>query len=283
MTQHPEPGKRSRKRWFTAWAIVGVVTGFVVSLFVPNVYQASTTILVIPQRVPTDMVRSTIVTSAAERLNIIAKVVLSRTRLERVIQEFNLYGAERKRLYMEDVVALMRKEISIDIPPPSESRQVLTFSVAFQATNPRTAMRVTERLASLFVVENLEDRELAAGQTEQFIKAQVEDSKRRLMETDKARLANTRSAAPWDQAEHEVLVENYKQLLSNAEAATMAIRLEQRQIAEQFKVIDGARLPERPIGPSRFPYVVLGALGGTATGLLLSLIATLWRRRRAIA
>ena len=283
MTQYPDPPKRSRKRWLTVWAIVGVVAGFAVRLFVPNVYQASTTILILPQRVPPDMVRSTVVTPIAERLDIISKQVRSRTRLERIIQEFNLYEDERKRLIMEDVIALMRKSISIDIPAASEGGNILGFSVAFQANEPRTAMRVTERLASLFVQENIEDRELMADQTETFIKSQADDSKRRLIERDKARLANTHSVAPWDQAEHEVLVENYKRLLSDAEAATMAIRLEQRQIGEKFKIIDGARLPERPIGPYRLPYVLLGGLGGISTGAFLSLAASLWRRRRAVA
>ena len=277
MTQHPDPPKRSRKRWLTVWAIVGVVAGFAVSLFVPNAYQASTTILIMPQRVPPDIVRSTVVTPVAERLDIISKQVRSRTRLERIIQEFNLYERERKRVVMEDVIALMRKSISVDIPAPSKNGNVLSFSVAFQANEPRIAMRVTERLASLFVQENLEDRELLADQTDQFLQAQIEESRRRLMDRERG---SSQSAAPWDKAEHEMLVENYKQLLSNREAAKMALRLEQRQISEQFKIIDGARLPERPIGPYRFPYVVLGALGGIATGLLLSLIATIWRRRR---
>jgi uncharacterized protein involved in exopolysaccharide biosynthesis len=84
-----------------------------------------------------------------------------------------------------------------------------------------------------------------------------------------------------DETEHETLIEHYKQLLSKGEAATLAVRLEVRQIAEQLKIIDAARLPERPIRPRLFPYLVLGALAGISTGALWSLLARLWRRRRA--
>ena len=36
--------------------------------------------------------------------SIIQQQILSRTRLERIIQEFNLYPDERKRMIMEDVI-----------------------------------------------------------------------------------------------------------------------------------------------------------------------------------
>ena len=41
-------------------------------------------------------------------------------------------------------------------------------------------MRVTERLASLFIEENLRDREMLAEGTNQFLTAQLEDARRRL-------------------------------------------------------------------------------------------------------
>ncbi len=46
-------------------------------------------------------------------------------------------------------------------------------------------MKVTERLASLFIEENLRDREVLAEGTNQFLEAQVEDARRRLMDHEK--------------------------------------------------------------------------------------------------
>ena len=63
----------------------------------PNRYRASTSILIIPQRVPENFVRSTVTAELSERLNMISQQILSRTRLERIVQEFNLYERERKR------------------------------------------------------------------------------------------------------------------------------------------------------------------------------------------
>jgi uncharacterized protein involved in exopolysaccharide biosynthesis len=57
--------------------------------------------------------------------------------------------------------------------------------VGFTSDDPRTAMRVTERLASLFIEENLRDREVLAEGTNQFLDAQLEDARRRLIETER--------------------------------------------------------------------------------------------------
>ena len=46
-------------------------------------------------------------------------------------------------------------------------------------------MRVTERLGSLFVQENIEDRALLADQTNQFLQGQLEEARRRLIEHER--------------------------------------------------------------------------------------------------
>ena len=48
------------------------------------------------------------------------------------------------------------------------------FRVSYKRRRPRTAMRVTERLASLFIEENLRDREVLAEDTNQFLDSQLE-------------------------------------------------------------------------------------------------------------
>ena len=176
-----------RRRWFIAIPVVVLASATaVVSMFLPNWYRASTSILIIPQRVPQNFVQPTVTADLNERLNMITQQILSRTRLERIIQEFNLYERERRTKIMEDVIEQMRRDINVNVQQARNRREVVnSFSVSFDANDARTAMRVTERLASLFVQENLEDRELLADQTDQFLKGQLEESKRRLVEQEK--------------------------------------------------------------------------------------------------
>jgi uncharacterized protein involved in exopolysaccharide biosynthesis len=58
----------------------------------------------------------------------------------------------------------------------------------------------------------------------------------------------------------------YSGLLSKREDARIAANLEQRQIGEQFRVLDSARLPERPFSPDRQQISLFGALIGLVLG-----------------
>jgi uncharacterized protein involved in exopolysaccharide biosynthesis len=169
-----------RRKWLiilpalTIAAIVGAVT-----YSLPNRYRSDTLILVVPQRVPEAYVRSSVTTRIEDRLQSISQQILSRTRLERIIQEFNLYAERRQTEIMEDIVERMRRDIQVEIVKGD------AFSVSFTANEPRTAMRVTERLGTFFIDESLRDRELLAEGTNQFLESQLEDARRRLVENEK--------------------------------------------------------------------------------------------------
>jgi uncharacterized protein involved in exopolysaccharide biosynthesis len=278
------PKRRSKWRWLL-WLLVGVASGGALYVREPRIYESQTNVMIIPQRVPERMVQPVVTVPLAERLDMIAQQILSRTQLQGIIQEFNLYEAERKVTIMEDVIEQMRYDVAIRIARPREpDADVRTFSVSFKSDDARTAMRVTERLGSMFVQQNLEDRQLFADQTNQFLRLNVEEVARRLLESDhRLRDAKQRGLAvapSIEVAEHEVLVETYKQLVRHSEAAKLAVDLERRQIGEQFRIIDGARLPERPISPRLFPYLALGALAGLVAGIVFSIGASLLRRAR---
>ena len=63
----------------------------VYSRFQPNLYRAEALIQIVPQRVPDAFVKSTVTTNLNTGLKAISQQIKSRTRLEQVIQELNLY------------------------------------------------------------------------------------------------------------------------------------------------------------------------------------------------
>jgi protein tyrosine kinase modulator len=169
-----------RRKWLIILPTIAVATAVIlITAYLPNLYRSDTLILVVPQRVPEAYVRSAVTTRIEERLQSISQQILSRTRLERIIQEFNLYADRRKTDIMEDIVERMRKDINLEVVKGD------AFRVGFIAQDPRTAMRVTERLASFFIDENLRDRELLAESTNQFLESQLEDARRRLVENER--------------------------------------------------------------------------------------------------
>jgi polysaccharide chain length determinant protein (PEP-CTERM system associated) len=168
-----------RKWWIVVPAIL--IAGGVVAWTqrLPNTYKSDTLIMVVPQRVPESYVRSTITQSITDRLQSITQQILSRTRLERIIEDLGLYGDQRRTAIMEDIVEGMRRDIDIQVVKGD------TFRVGFRSGDPRTAMRVAERLASLFIDESLRDREVLAEGTNQFLEAQLEEARRQLIDNEK--------------------------------------------------------------------------------------------------
>jgi uncharacterized protein involved in exopolysaccharide biosynthesis len=62
----------------------------------------------------------------------------------------------------------------------------------------------------------------------------------------------------------------YTSLLGKKEDSKVTANLERRQIGEQFKILDPARVPERPSSPNRPRLYALGLAGGLALGLALA-------------
>lgn len=161
-----------RRKWYLIIPIIlCFLSSIVVYRYLPKIYRATTLILVQPQKVPESYVRPTITETVLSRLNTISQEILSRTRLEKVIEEFNLYPELRKKAPMEEVVETMRKAIEVKVQTGLQKRGEAknAFTISYEGHEPRTVMLVTNKLASLFIEENLKVRETQAERTSEFI------------------------------------------------------------------------------------------------------------------
>ena len=274
-SQSTQARRRRWKPWILVPAILGAAIGGALAARVTPIYKAEMLIAVVPQRIPESFVPPTISLKLGERLQMISEQILNRTRLERIIQEFDLYKEERQRQIMEDILEAMRANIETNVEA-SEGGDAVAFRVGFIGTNPRTVMMVTERLATLFIKENMQDRSTLADATSVFLESQLKDVGRRLVQHNKQLGAAREKREPEAETlaiENEVLRATYKDVSAKIEEARIAANLERQHIGEQFKVLDGARLPERPIAPDWPRYIGVGAGGGAAFGLLLLLVA----------
>jgi polysaccharide chain length determinant protein (PEP-CTERM system associated) len=166
-----------RRKWIIVVPLMAISLGtFAVVKRLPNQYRSQTTILVVPQRVPDSYVRTTITATIDDRLRSISEEILSRSRLERIIQEHDLYPQMRKTSSLETIVERMRRDISVDT-----MKGGTTFVIAYTADNASVARWVTETLASMFIEANLRDRVVLADGTSQFLESQLEDARERLI------------------------------------------------------------------------------------------------------
>jgi uncharacterized protein involved in exopolysaccharide biosynthesis len=258
-------------------ALLGAATMFTVASFTPKRYRSEAAILVVPAQVPEAFVKSAVTTQVVERLQAIQQQILSRTRLEQLIEKHNLYPELRRSGIMEDVVERMRNDIDIAVFKGD------AFKVGYQGTDPKTVMKVAENLAGLFIQESLKDREVLTEGTGQFLEGQVEDARRRFIDAQ----TKLESAAKMPNLSHAELAalaldvdlakDFYKSLVMKKQESNLSTNLERRQIGEQFKLLDPARIPERPFAPNRQGMTTGGALIGFGVGLVIVLIASFRR------
>lgn len=178
-----------RRGWMIAVpAILLALVGFAVTFVVAPQYISQTLILVEQQKVPDDYVRPVVVEDITARLASMKEQILSRSRLEPIIERFNLFGG--KKMSMEDRIDQARKNIDIK---PIHSEMARTgglpgFFISYKDSDPHTAQQVCGEIASLFVTANLNARAQSVEGTTEFLKSQLADAKRTLDDQD-AKLA----------------------------------------------------------------------------------------------
>ncbi len=160
--------------------LVAITAGLVYYLYVPKIYQSTSLLSYEQQQInPAKMDPEQGRNRLQESLATLKELVTSRNSLEKVIKQFSLYEKERKRLPIEDVIEVMRKEITI-----SPSRQGDIFSVSYQGTDALKVMKVTNTLASLFIEENLKYREERATDISKYTQDELAMSKKVLDEKE---------------------------------------------------------------------------------------------------
>jgi polysaccharide chain length determinant protein (PEP-CTERM system associated) len=181
-------GILKRRFWLIlAAALLFLGIGLGISYDLPPQYMSQTLVLIEQQKVPEDYVKPVVNEDLNGRLASMREQILSRSRIEPIITRFDLYGGNKYT--MDDRVDMTRKAIGINpIPYGQSSRGMPGFFITFKAQDARTAQQVCGEITSLFVSENLTAREQSAEGTTDFLKQQLDDSKRNLDEQD-ARMA----------------------------------------------------------------------------------------------
>lgn len=172
-------------------ALIAPISAYLFSLTLPNEYTSKTLVLVEQQKVPDSFVKSVVTEDLADRLGTMQEQILSRTRLQPIIERFGLFKDQVGKVPMEDLVASLRKSISITaIKTLTASRtgDLPGFYIGFTANNPRLAKDVCEEITSMFIQENLRAREQRSQGTTEFLSNQLAESKRKLDDQD-AKLA----------------------------------------------------------------------------------------------
>ena len=216
------------KRWYWLILLCALVcfgVAFGITYEIAPRYMSQTLVLIEQQQVPTDYVTPILTEDLGERLASLREQILSRSRLEPIIQRFNLFAGGGGT--MDARVAETQKAIQVK---PVNAGARAGFFITFEYPDPRTAQQVCGEITSLFVSENLAARQESAEGTTEFLKQQLADAKKNLDDQD-AKLAAFESKYLGRLPDQEKSNESTLQALSTQlDAATQSLdRLQENQ------------------------------------------------------
>lgn len=174
-----------RRRWYIIIPLcLALIAGIYLAITLPKVYRAQTMILVEPQRVPQNYVQSLVTTDTNARISTLSQQIQSRTNLEKIIKNFNLFKEPQyDNMFMEDKIANLRNRITIEVTR-ARRRGADSFSIAFTGKDPKKVVQVANGLASYFIDENLKVREAQAIGTSDFLDDELSNMRVRLEEVE---------------------------------------------------------------------------------------------------
>src|SRR5882757_5744346 len=184
--------KRILRRYWWILAFITVTLGamgLAASLVLPKKYTSSTLVLVEQPTVPTDVIKPVITNDLNQRMASMKAQILSRSRLEPIINKFELYPVERKTTHMEDLVEKLKSAVHVDLIEPlagSADRQPPGFNVSVTFDNPQLAQQICQEITSMFMEQNATARGVQSNKVTKFLTEQLDEAKAKLAEQDKS-------------------------------------------------------------------------------------------------
>jgi protein tyrosine kinase modulator len=183
--------KRILRRYWWIPAFITVTLGSIglaASLVLPKKYTSSTLVLVEQPTVPKDLIRPVITDDLNQRMASMKAQILSRSRLESIIDKFGLYPQERRTTHMEDLVEKLKAAVHVELIEPlagSADKEPPGFNVSVTFDNPQLAQEICQEITSMFMEQNATARGAQSNKVTKFLTEQLDEAKTKLEEQDK--------------------------------------------------------------------------------------------------
>mgnify|MGYP006290419225 FL=1 len=184
-----------RRKWQLILPILVLLpVALLVAMQLPPVYRSTATILIEQQEIPAELIRTTVTSFADQRIQVIKQRVMTLRNLGDLIEKYELYPDIRRQRSLNAAVAEMRENVNLDmisasvVDPRSGNAKEATiaFSLSFNSGSASVAQKVTNELVSLFMNENLRQREAAVEEASAFLRDEAEKLADRIRELEAA-------------------------------------------------------------------------------------------------
>ena len=231
------------------WLLMGTIgallffCALLVAVFWPPTYRSTAMILIIEQEIPSDLIRSTITSYADQQIERIKAQVMTRSRLLPIIEEYDLYkdlraqgtSAEALARFIDDIAIEVLSAEVVDKRTGRPTQATIAFTLGYEGPTPGITQKIANELTTLFLSENLKNREQQVQETTAFMKQESEKLAEALAQIEQKLSAFKNKA----QGALPELFQMNMQLLSQAERNLVDKNQQMQVQAERIVYLEG--------------------------------------------
>jgi len=177
-----------RRRWWVVAPFIALsCLVAILTKELPRVFVSRSLVIVKPRDVPENFVMDLSSSSGQMRLKSIQQMVLSRTNLLGILEEFEDQMPDLRALSRDEAVGRLQKQIYVGFNIEPDARgvmNVIAFSITCQDKSPAVAQGIVIRLTEWFIQRDKEDRAGKVAGTTQFLSSELEKRDTDLVRSD---------------------------------------------------------------------------------------------------
>jgi len=178
-----------RRKWLALLVLVTLLSAsFAVARSLPNVYESAATLLVERPQAPDRAGGPLADVDLETRLRTLSQQIQSRSRLDQLITQFNLYPELRRRATPDAVVEQMRRDIRLQFKGVTAAwtglNATFAFNLSYRGRDPEMAAQVANALAADYVEESARARQRETAKTTEFLQAQLDEAAQKLKDQE---------------------------------------------------------------------------------------------------
>lgn len=201
-----------RRKWLLiAPLFAGLVISVIAAFTLAPTYESSTIILVEEEKIINPLIHGLAVsTSVVQRMRTLKEQILSWDSLVKLTKQLSLDKNIETQSQFEDLIARLRRNIQVQLRGPT------LIKLSYQDKEPGQAQLVTKTITDIFIDENMRSQTKETDVAINFIKEQLEVYKRKIKESEIAKMEDDLKVLLRDSTEQHPIVKELRQKLEIA-------------------------------------------------------------------
>ncbi len=147
-------------------------------VYLPKIYQASTTFLFVPSQVSKDFLRPMLESSMESQILNLSKEIKSRRQIKQIIKEFHLDEGITDPEKLESMISGLQKVINVEVTKREACK------ISLEGRNPLLITQIINRIATITVESQQKDSLQKAETATSFLSRELEKVEREMREQE---------------------------------------------------------------------------------------------------